>query len=97
MARASEKIIHPIIYFKGGKMQTKRDVMLYVLTYAMVFGFLGIIGYVVYQTMAPGVDASKVTASPLLMLIVGNLFSALTLVLTYFYGGSKGADDKKEG
>jgi len=64
-----------------------KDVYQYALGALIVLAFVGILGIMIFK---------GVQDNPVLNTMVGAFASAVVMVVTYFFGSSKGSSDKNE-
>ena len=69
------------------KATGKKDVNIYVLAWTIITGFFGLCGVLLFRPVPAG-------QSDVVYLLFGGLVSGFATVLGYFFGSSKGSNDK---
>ena len=72
------------------KATGKRDLNLFALAWVIMGGFIGLIGCLIVLQV---VYKSIIQSDPLISLLVGSLSTDAGMVVGYFFGSSKGADE----
>lgn len=74
------------------KATGKRDSNMFVLAWVIIGGWLGaIIALIVLKVIAP---ASEIATDPILSMLFGSLSTNAGMVVGYFFGSSRGSDNK---
>lgn len=69
------------------KLIDKKDLNLYILSWLVVIGFYSLVGVLMWKPIPKG-------SNEVLFILFGSLSSGFGTVLGYFFGGSKGSDEK---
>jgi hypothetical protein len=72
---------------EGTKVTGKRDINLYMLAWVLVLGFFALVATLIFRALPP--DSSGV-----IYMLFGSLSAGFVAVTQYFFGSSKGSDDK---
>jgi len=70
------------------KATGKRDINLYILAWVVVLGFLGLCAILIFRPLPVG------TSQNILFMLFGGMISAFSAVMQYFFGSSKGSQEK---
>lgn len=71
------------------KATGKRDINIYILSYVVVVGFFGLVGFLMFQ------DLPEANIGPINQLF-GSIATGFGIVLNYFFGSSKSSADKNK-
>ena len=66
-----------------------RNLFMYILGALIVLGFFALLGVLIYK----GIPTEN---SDVLNITIGGLLAAFSTIVAYFYGSSKGSQDKNE-